>query len=97
ISGPMNFLYQKNSVYFFNTQDLSRLNTEKFEKVYLISPSDQVPFYLNSTIGNELTKVKEYEITTTKLDVKPANVFEKISLPEKKNTTVHGKIFLIKK
>lgn len=97
ISGPMNFLYGKNAVYFFNIQDLARMNLNDFDNVYLISPNSQTAFYLASTIGNRLTEVQDYNLTTTKLNIEPANPLKKILLPEKKEINISGKIFLIKK
>lgn len=97
ISGPMNFLYGKNAVYFFNTHDLSELDLQKFENVYLIAPNEKVPYYLSSTIADRLTQIREYSLTTKRLDIKPADTLEKISLPEKKKFAVHGKIFQVSK
>ena len=93
LGGPMNYLYKKNAVYFFNNQDLAKLDTSAFSNVYLITPDQQVPFYLSSTIGKKLTQVNDYTLNTTRLNIQQGSV----SLPEKKNVTVSGKIFLIKK
>lgn len=97
ISGPMNSIFKKNAVYFFNTQDLAKINADNFDKIYLISPDEQVPYYLNSTIGEKLTEVDEYKLSSTRLDTEPANPLKRISFPEKKNFTITGKIFEITK
>ena len=97
LGGPMNYLFSKNAVYFFNNQDLSKLDTENFSNVYLITPNKQVPFYLNSTIGNRLSETDSYTLTTTRLDVERSNKLDKISLPEKKEISVSGKIFKVNK
>ena len=97
LGGPMNYLYGKNAVYFFNNQDLTKLDTSSFSNVYLIAPSKQVPFYLSSTIGERLTETDSYTFKTNRLDVERSNKLDKMSLPAKKEITISGKIFLIKK
>jgi len=97
ISGPMNFLYAKNAVYFFNIQDLSKLDTSKFSNVYLISPDTQVSFYLHSTIGKRLTQIDSYNLQTTRLDIKDVTKIGDVILPDQKNVTVTGKIFKLAK
>lgn len=97
ISGPMNFLYGKKATYFFNIQDLTKLNTSKFENIYLITPNEKVPYYLSSTIGNRLIQAGDYKLNTTRLDIQPANPLKKIILPEKKELLIRGKIFKIEK
>ncbi|EKD46950.1 MAG: hypothetical protein ACD_67C00003G0002 [uncultured bacterium] len=97
ISGPMNFLHGKNAIYFFNTQDLSKLDLNKFENVYLIVSNEKVQYYLNSTISSRLTEIKDYNLNSTKLDIKPASALQKMSLPEKKEFAIHGKIFKVSK
>jgi hypothetical protein len=97
ISDPMSFLYGKNAVYFFNNNDLAKLDLKRFDKVYLIAPNKQVPFYLNSTIGNRLTEKDTYSFTFSKLNVAQDNPLETISLPEKQEITASGKIFEIAK
>ncbi len=97
LAGPMSFLYGKNAVYFFNNQDLAKLDTSKFSKVYLISPNKQLPFYLNSTIAEKLTPISDYTLTTTRLNIQQAIKLDDVMLPEKKNVIISGKIFEIKK
>jgi hypothetical protein len=93
ISGPLSFLYGKNSAYFFNTNDLSKLDLGKFNNVYLIAPNKQVSYYLNSTIGNQLTLKSAYHFSFSKLNMQQnAN---KAILPEKKEFSANGKIFKI--
>ena len=97
ISGPMSFLYGKNTVYFFNNNDLAKLNLRRFNRVYLITPDNQVSFYLNSTIGKLLTEKNAYSFTFSKLNTDQNNPLKKIAFPEKKEIVVTGKIFEISK
>lgn len=95
IAGPMNSLYGKNSVYFFNTQDLSKLDLNRFENVYLIAPNQQVGYYLSSTISKRLVDNGDYSFRFDKLDSERSEHLEKVSFPEKEDTTVQGRIFKI--
>lgn len=97
ISGPMSFLYGKNTVYFFNNNDLAKLDLKRFNKVYLIAPDKQVPFYLSSTIGKRLTEKDTYNLVFSKLNIDQNNPLKKIAFPEKKEIVVSGKIFEITK
>ena len=97
LSGPMSYLYGKNAVYFFNTQDLSKLDTSKFNNVYLIAPEQQVSFYVNSTIGKRLTEVDNYNLKTTRLDITRVSKLGDVILPEKEDVNISGKIFKISK
>ncbi|EKD58943.1 MAG: hypothetical protein ACD_56C00021G0004 [uncultured bacterium] len=97
IAGPMSSLYGKNSVYFFNIQDLSKLDLKDFEKVYLIAPNEQVGYYHSSTLGKRLSEKGEYSLDFSKLDTARNDPLEKISFPKKMQVSVHGKIFEISK
>lgn len=93
IAGPLSSLYGKNAVYFFNTQDLSRLDLSPFENVYLISPDEKVPYYLSSTIGKKLIEAGGYEFRFPKLDSGQNDPLEEVDFPDKKDIRVEGKIF----
>ena len=97
LAGPMSYLYGKNAVYFFNNQDLAKLNTSAFSNVYLITSNEQAPFYRSSTIGGKLTQVDEYTINTSRLDIQQSNTLDKVLLPEKKAISISGKIFKVAK
>jgi hypothetical protein len=97
ISGPMSFLYGKNSVYFFNTEDLAKLDLQKFSNVYLVAPNQQSAYYSNSTIGNRLTLHDSYSFVFPKLNSQQENPLETTSLPIKEISVTNGKIFEVKK
>ncbi|MDD3498012.1 MAG: hypothetical protein PHH24_00710 [Candidatus Moranbacteria bacterium] len=93
IAAPMNFLFEKNAVYFFNPDDLKRLNTQKYEKIYLITPKSNVKYYKESYLGDKLISVNSYSFVTNAL-IDPPKDF---SFPKKENIHVKGEIFEIKK
>ncbi|KKQ60568.1 MAG: hypothetical protein US82_C0032G0006 [Parcubacteria group bacterium GW2011_GWC1_38_22] len=97
ISGPMGSLYGKNAVYFFNTQDLNKLDMSNFDNVYLIIPDEQVNIYMSSVISKRLTPAGEYEFIFSKLDMDKDEPFKSIRFPEKERFIVKGKIFKISK
>lgn len=91
ISGPMNFFYGKTAVYFFNPQDFDKIDTHKFNKVYLITPEENINFWRSSSLGSRLNYYQDYSISTTRLDI----AHEDTHLPDKINVAVKGKIFEI--
>lgn len=93
ITGPMNFFYNKNAVYFFNPDDFAKLSISQFNKIYLITPDANVNFYKNSPIGNRLGGSENYSIITKKL----SSGANSDALPEIKENKTTGKIFEIKK
>lgn len=90
ISGPLNFLYGKRAVYFFNPEDFAKLDLSKFSKIYLIVPDKSIDFYQNS-LGGKLKYYKDYELKTERLNV--AN--ENLRILGKINVSVKGIIFEI--
>lgn len=93
ISGPLSSIYGKNAVYFFNINDLAKLDLKKFSNAYLVAPNKQVPYYLNSAIANRIVPENEYNFTFLKLKV---NQNDGVKWPEKEEISVSGKIFKIK-
>ncbi|MEI7620962.1 MAG: hypothetical protein WCJ51_00340 [Candidatus Moraniibacteriota bacterium] len=95
LTGPLNFLEGKNAVYFFNLNDLSKLNTKKFESVYLLTPTNRNGFYLNSAIGSFLTPVDKFTLTTSRLNLKKATNGVALAFPNQQTITVPLTIFRI--
>jgi len=71
LAGPMNFLQRKNAVYFFNPDDLSKLDLKNFEHIYLVAPDNEIAYYTNSTIGSRLTVNNHYTLATARLELGP--------------------------
>ncbi len=96
ISGPMSFLYGKQAVYFFNPDDLEKIDKSKFNKIYLITPDKNINFYQNSNLAGRMKYYKNYSIQTTRLDITEESI-KQIILPSKINVEEKGKIFEITK
>ncbi len=94
LTGPMNFLFQKNAVYLFDLNDIVRINPKNYANIYLMVPNEKVAYYKNSFIGNNLIFAKSYIINSTIL---PGNSLSNISLPKRKIAITKGVIFEIKK
>ncbi len=100
ISGPLDFLFGKNAVYFFNPDDLEKIRAEKFNDIYLIVPENRLDFYTKSAIGGRLEEYKNYSVIAKRLkisDAKNKHDQTPIKLPVPEKTEIHGKIFKIKK
>lgn len=97
IAGPMSSLYGKNSVYFFNTQDLAKLDLKPFDNVYLIAPNEQAGYYASSTIGKRLSQDGEYSFSFSRLDMEKDAPLESIGFLQEKKILMQGKIFKIAK
>lgn len=100
MTGPLNFLYGKQAVYFFNPKDLNKINLKRFDSVYFIIPNDKIDFYKKGGIFARLTPIKNYNIETEMLSIKTGAKQEvygaPIMLPEPTNVSVYGKIYLLK-
>jgi hypothetical protein len=94
ISGPMSFLYNKNAVYFFNPQDIKKIDRAKFSKIYLITPNQNISAYANAIGKENMLYVRDYSMETKKLS--NLNDEQDPFLPEKEDYKAGGKIFEIK-
>ncbi len=88
----MDSLLDRNAVYFFNPDDLAKINLERFEKIYLIAPADKADFYTNA-LGSKIIFYKKYSIQTNQLSLK--NKSKIVSFPRRENSSTNGTIFKI--
>lgn len=99
MTGPLNFLFNKQAVYFFNSKDLSQIDRDKFTAIYFIIPDTKLDFYRSNGILEKLTPVKDYSIATEILAIKTGGKQEmfttSIELPSMQNSTIYGKIYLL--
>ena len=99
MAGPLNFIYDKQAVYFHNPKDLAKLNLKKWNAVYFIIPDNNLDVYRKNGLLKSLRPIKEYALEVPslkilKLEKKDAFISD-IALPEKQTTTVYGKIYLL--
>lgn len=100
MTGPMSFLYGKQTAYFINPEDVEKIDASKFNKIYFIIPDISLDFYEKSGLIKKLAPVKKYVIETSRLDVKIGKkdilYSEPVELPIEKNVAVYGKIYVLK-
>lgn len=98
---PMNILFKKQAVYFFNPADLDKLDTTKFKNIYLIVPDKNVPFYRNSGILDRMDIFKSYSLENFALDEEEVSgreySKESLILPPYMKNYVYGNIYILKK
>lgn len=97
LTGPMSFLYGKNTAYFFNTNDLAKLDLKPFKNVYLITPDNHKMLYTSGTIEDRLIPFKKYSLNVNHLELGSKKSSVLVSFPKKISTEVSGEIYLIKK
>lgn len=91
ITGPLNFMYNKNAVYFFNPKDAEKIDKNKFEKIYLLVSNQSLEFFVQALGKDNLVYIKDYSIKNEKL-----SDFNGFFLPEKERYEIKGKIFELK-
>jgi hypothetical protein len=97
-TGPMHFLFGKQAVYFFNPQDLLKINLQNFSNIYLIVPEKNISFYQKSVLGDKLELQEKYVLKNNLLVVSQTKEdFLQFKLPEKKEELIHGQVYLFKK
>lgn len=94
LSGPGQFLYGKNTVYFFNPYDLAALDTSRFERVYLLTPEESQSRYAE-VFGERLVFKKSVTFTLENLEVVPLRQSTSLRLPEKQVIETRNSLFQI--
>lgn len=91
LTGPAQFLYGKNTVYFFNPYDFANLDTAPFERVYLLVPESDQAHYV-SVFGNRLVFQKIVTFSLEQFENLSLEKESPLRLPEK--TTKETRNFL---
>ncbi len=101
LSGPLDFLFGKQSAYFFNPEDIKKIDLDKFRNVYFIIPDSNLAIYQNYYFFDKLLFQKDYLIKNQSLDItigKRTELLEApVNIPGKTSFTTQGKIYLLKK
>lgn len=101
ISGPLYFLFGKQAVYFFNPEDLKKLDLEKFSNIYFIIPDDNLQMYLDAGLLERLVTIKDYQLESDRLSGggtgEKAEWNSSVSLPRMERNVSYGKVYLLKK
>lgn len=94
LSGPANFLFNKNTVYFFNPLDLAALDTSRYEHVYLLVPSDTQARYA-AVFGEKLIYRQAVAFSLEQLEYLPLSSKNAFHLPEKTVIETHNILFQV--
>ena len=92
MSGPLRFIYGKNAVYFFNPENLAKIERSQYAKIYLIIPAKSLDTY--AKISDSLKEVAPYSISTNRLSVRDVENDKGFKKAEKNYVTIHGKIYV---
>ncbi|MFA6183625.1 MAG: hypothetical protein WC682_00815 [Parcubacteria group bacterium] len=90
IADTLGSIFNKNAVYFFNPQDLAKIDKEKYNKVFLITPQSNIDYYKKTVLGENMLFIKEYSLSS---DVLTSD--NSYTLPQKETRVVNGSIFEI--
>jgi hypothetical protein len=100
LSGPMSFIFQKQAVYFFNPEDLKKIDSRQFKNIYLIIPDKNLSAYQTEFLFDKLLFQADYIINGEKLGILDLDRGElwkaPVGLPKKEKFQVTGKIYLLK-
>ncbi len=94
ITNPLRTLNNTHAVYFFNTADFARLNTEHFDHVYLIIPETKKASYTQD-LQEHMSYVDTFLIKTTQLHLDTTKTMPP-HFPQKRENTTHGIIYELK-
>lgn len=94
LTGPMQFLFDKQMVYFFNPTDLEHLDTTTFSHVYLLVPENGQEYY-TAVFGPRLTLQKTVVFSLKQLEISPFKNTFFLSPPHITNTSTTNLLFKI--
>ncbi len=94
ISGPGQFLFGKNTVYFFNPFDLSALDTSRFQHIYLLTPKENQGRYA-AVSGDHFIFKKSVTFTLEQFEDTSLPQTEVLRLPDKATTQTTNLLYQI--
>lgn len=99
MTGPLNHQFGLQAVYFFNPEDLAKIDLSKFSAVYFIIPDTEIELYQKSGIFGKMEIVKDYRIENETLKVaigKKRDLYSApFELPQNTKTVTYGKVYLL--
>ncbi len=99
LAEPLHSLYGLQAVYFFNPQDLKKIDLTKFKQVYFIIPDNNIGFYRQNGFGAKLLPIKKYSLKVSSLDIllqaKKEFYQNPINLPVYQNNYIYGQVYLL--
>ncbi len=93
ITNPLRSFDNKHAVYFFNPHDYDKINTDMFDKVFLITSNENVKIYTD-VLSNNMQYAGKYTFTVDQLQSQLDNA---ATFPKKEIQTIRGTIYELKK
>ncbi len=101
MAGPLNVIFGKQAVYFFNPDDLKKIDLTQFKKVYLIIPDNNLDAYEKSELLKNVIIVKSYSLENfalNEIDRTKKELYKTpVTFPPYLKNYTYGKIYLLKK
>ncbi|MFZ5982437.1 MAG: hypothetical protein ACOYS2_02625, partial [Patescibacteria group bacterium] len=91
LSGPLSFLFHKQAVYFFNPEDLERLDLDKFPRVFFLIPDSNLDFYQKSGLLKRMVLQSAYQLELETL--RNTDEIRRVNLPARENSLINGGIY----
>ena len=92
LSGPGQFLFGKNTVYFFNPYDFTALDTKRYEHIYLIAPEENQGRYA-AVFGDRLVFKKSIVFTSEHWENRSLKQALPLRLPNIETTETRNSLF----
>jgi len=97
ITGPMGFMDQLQSVYLVNVNDIPKIDSGKFGRIFLMVSDDKSGYYLKTDIGSRMKPIRNYSFNYQMIGGGAPNYgsggYLLETFPQKIRTVVHGKIY----
>jgi hypothetical protein len=92
MTGPMNLFFGKQAVYFFNLDDLAKIDRVRFNNIYLISPDENVEKWLADLPPGSFNITESYSISAKRLEITSDSDY----IPNTTKRIIQGKIIQLK-
>jgi len=100
MTGPLNLIFKKQAVYFFNPADLEKIDLSRFGKVYLIVPDDNLAFYRENGFLNNFITIKSYSLENFSLNEidqpRKERYSNSVLIPPYLKNYIYGNIYMLK-
>lgn len=97
ISGPMHSIFGKNTAYFFNINDLEKIDRAHFNNIYLIVPNESLQTYETLLSQDILKETSNYSLLIDKLETQDIDSAKNVRFPKMEQKEINGKIFIYEK
>ncbi len=99
---PLYSIFGKQAVYFFNPDDLAKINLQKFHKVYFVIPDQRIGFYQKDNLIKKIIPIQAYSFKLNSFNIIPSTnkkylYQQPIKFPSYQKNYSYGEIYLLTK